>query len=101
MFTNYFAAPYKTSKYIHPFQQHIDFNQRRALGLEGGDDAKITLTTVQDFVAVVVKAVEYEGEWPVVGGIKGDELSLGDLYALGGRVRSESAIVLDGGILIS
>lgn len=100
MFTNYFAAPYKTSKHIHPFQQHIDFNQRRALGLEGGDEAKITLTTVQDFVAVVVKAVEYEGEWPVVGGIKGDELTFGELYALGGRVRSESMMVLGDAISI-
>jgi hypothetical protein len=65
----------------------IDFNKRRALTLNGGNDDRITLTTVQDLANVVALAVEYEGEWPVVGGIKGTEISIGELLALGEKVR--------------
>jgi hypothetical protein len=65
----------------------IDFNKRRALTLDGGDDDRITLTTVQDLANVVALAVEYEGEWPVVGGIKGTEISIGELLTLGEKVR--------------
>jgi hypothetical protein len=65
----------------------IDFNKRRALTLDGGDDDRITLTTVQDLANVVALAVEYEGEWPVVGGMKGTEISIGELLALGEKVR--------------
>jgi hypothetical protein len=47
----------------------------------------ITLTTVQDFAAVVARAIEYEGEWPVVSGIRGTTLSVGELVALGEKMR--------------
>ena len=55
--------------------------------LDGGDDDCITLTTVQDLAKVVGRAVEYEGEWPVVGGIKGTDLSIGKIIALGEEIR--------------
>ena len=87
MFTNYFAYPYESAKHFRPFETQIDFNKRRALTLDGGDDDHITLTTVQDLANVVARAVEYEGEWPVVGGIRGTELSIGQLIALGEKVR--------------
>ncbi len=64
-----------------------DFNNRRALAIEGDDDARMVATTVQDLVNVVVRAVEYDGEWPVVGGIKGSEFSVGELIALGEKIR--------------
>jgi hypothetical protein len=47
----------------------------------------ITLTTVQDFAAVVARAIEYEGEWPVVSGIRGTTVSVGELVALGEKLR--------------
>jgi hypothetical protein len=65
----------------------IDFNKRRALTLDGGGDDRITLTTVQDLANVVARAVECEGEWPVVGGIKGTEISIRELLAPGEKVR--------------
>jgi hypothetical protein len=49
----------------------------------------ITLTTVQDFAAVVARAIEYEGEWPVVSGIRGTTLSVGELVALGEKLRGK------------
>jgi len=87
LFTNYFAYPYESAKHFRPFETQIDFNNRRALTLDGGDDDRITLTTAQDLANVVARAVEYKGEWPVVGGIKGTELSIGQLIALGEKVR--------------
>ncbi|KAH8887614.1 NAD(P)-binding protein [Thozetella sp. PMI_491] len=92
MFVNYFASPYKTSKHIHPFQNQYDFNNRRAILLEGSDDARISLITVDDFCHFVSRAVEYEGEWPVVGGIRGDELTVGQLITLGEKIRGPFVI---------
>ena len=65
----------------------LDFNKRRALVLEGGDDDSIVLTTVQDLANVVARAIDFEGEWPVTGGIRGAEISVGQLLALGEKIR--------------
>lgn len=65
----------------------IDFNSRRALIVEGSEDARITLTTVQDLANIVVRAIEYDGEWPVHGGVSGNELTIMQLIQLGERVR--------------
>jgi hypothetical protein len=90
MFVNYFTYPYESAKHFHPFETQIDFNKRRALMLDGGDDNRITLTTAQDLANVVAKAVDYEGEWPIVGGVKGTELSIGQFIALGEKIRGMS-----------
>ena len=65
----------------------IDFNNRRALVLDGADDDRITLTTVQDLANVVARAIDFEGEWPVVSGIKGADMSIGQVIALGEKIR--------------
>ncbi|KAK4040021.1 hypothetical protein C8A01DRAFT_35988 [Parachaetomium inaequale] len=87
LFTNYLTRPYKSTKHVHPMETPIDFDQRRLLMVEGRDDARITLTTVTDIVNVVARAIDYEGEWPVVGGIRGDTLAIGEIVKLGERVR--------------
>jgi hypothetical protein len=87
MFMDYFVSPYKSSKHIHPFQTQIDFNNRRAIVLEGSENARISLISSQDFCAVVAAAIEYHGEWPVIGGIRGNELTIGELLAIGERIR--------------
>lgn len=87
MFTNYFVYPYESAKHFRSFETQVDFNKRRALTLDGGEDDRITLTTAQDLANVVARAIEYEGEWPVVGGIKGTEVSIGQLLAIGEKVR--------------
>jgi hypothetical protein len=65
----------------------FDFENRRAISLEEGDDDRMSFITVQDFTDVIVQAVEFEGEWPVIGGIRGTDISIGNLIALGERVR--------------
>lgn len=50
---------------------------------------RYTLTAVADLVIVVVKAVEYEGDWPRIGGINGNILSFAEEIAIGKRIRGE------------
>lgn len=51
------------------------------------DDTIITLTTVQDLANIVAKAVEYEGTWPVLGGVKGCDVSITELIRLAEEIR--------------
>lgn len=52
-------------------------------------DDRITLTTVQDLANIVVKAVEYEREWPLYGGIRGDNMTVRELIQIGESVRGK------------
>ncbi|OHF03033.1 NmrA-like family protein [Colletotrichum orchidophilum] len=87
LFINYMTYPYSSSKYVKLFETPINYYQRRALVVDGGEDAIITFTTAQDLAKVVALAVEYEGEWPVVGGIQGAQVTVGQLIALGEKIR--------------
>jgi hypothetical protein len=79
----------------------FDFTTRRALVLDGGDDDRITLTTVQDCANVVARAIDFEGEWPVVGGIRGGDLSIGQLIALGEKIRGACTSSINVGFVLT
>jgi hypothetical protein len=64
----------------------IDFENRRAIVVEG-HDAVMTFTTVQDLAAVVVRAVKYDGEWPMIGGISGNRVPVSRILEIGEKVR--------------
>ncbi|KAK6353702.1 hypothetical protein TWF696_005663 [Orbilia brochopaga] len=93
MFVNYYTAPHKTSNHVHPFQSQIDFDNCRAIVLKGGENCRMSLITVRDFCNIVARAIDYEGLWPVVGGIKGDELTVRQLIAIGEKVRGRSFVI--------
>ena len=65
----------------------INMHSRRFLVLAGGDDSRVNFTTVQDLARVVAAAVDYTGEWPVTGGVRGTEISIKGLIALGEKIR--------------
>lgn len=88
LFTNYLTYPFSSSKHVTQLETPLDFNRCRALVVDGGEDVSLSCTTAQDLARVVALAVEYEGEWPHVGGIKGSEITMGELIALGERIRS-------------
>ena len=90
LFTNYLAQPHRTTNHLDTIETPFDFDNRRMIVCDGGDDQKVTMTTVTDFANVVAMAVEYSGDWPVVGGIKGSDLSLKDLVTLGEQLRGMS-----------
>lgn len=50
-------------------------------------DTVMTWTTVQDVAAIVARAVEYESEWPVVGGISGNTLPMSEVLKIGEKIR--------------
>ncbi|KAJ5908180.1 hypothetical protein N7495_000862 [Penicillium taxi] len=84
---NYLTRPYKSSKHVHQLDIHWDLEKRRVLMMEEGDNDRITLTTVQDIANVVTRAIDYEGKWPTVGGMKGTDMTMRELLALAEEVR--------------
>ncbi|KAK3312309.1 hypothetical protein B0H66DRAFT_396595 [Apodospora peruviana] len=88
MFLDYFANPYKTSKYLTQLEMNIDFQNRRAIVLDGLDYTMV-YTALKDLTDVVVRAIEYEGEWPVTGGIRGNLVSASEILAIGEKVRGK------------
>ena len=86
LFLNYFTHPHKSAEHVHSFETQFDFEKRRAI-VPDRDDTIITLTTVQDLAKVVAKAVEYDSSWPVVGGVKGCDISIAELIHLGEEIR--------------
>jgi hypothetical protein len=68
--------------------QDPDRLQQQAHDRPGGsENAQISLISSQDFCAVVAATIEYQEEWPVEGGIRGDELEVRELLAIGERIR--------------
>ncbi|KPM43139.1 hypothetical protein AK830_g3424 [Neonectria ditissima] len=87
LFLDYLASPYQTAKHVAPLDSIFDFQNLRAIVVEGHEDAIMTLTTVADIASVVALAVEYEGQWPRVGGIRGNRLTFEEILDIGERVR--------------
>ncbi|KAF2811743.1 NAD(P)-binding protein [Mytilinidion resinicola] len=92
MFLDYLAFPYKTAKHLTPLNTMIDFENRRAVVVEG-HDAIMTFTTVQDLAAVVARAVDYDGKWPVIGGISGNRIPVSRILEIGERVRGHPFVI--------
>lgn len=49
----------------------------------------MTLTTAADVAAVVARAVNYEGEWPEIGGIRGNRVTFSQVIEIGEKTRGE------------
>jgi hypothetical protein len=63
-----------------------DYSNRRALTIEG-QESLFTFTTINDLANIVVRAIEYDGEWPVIGGVNGNTVSDSKIIEIGTRVR--------------
>jgi nucleoside-diphosphate-sugar epimerase len=86
---DYLCHPYKTAKYITTTVVNIDFVKRHAIVVEGTLDDEITYTSVEDIANIVTRAIDFEGEWPVVGGISGDRISIRQLLKVGEELRGQ------------
>jgi hypothetical protein len=87
LFTDYFAIPYMSTKHLTALETQWDFEKRRAILRQDSDEDYLTLTTVADLANVVASAVDYEGEWPIVGGIRGSRMSTKEFISLGEEIR--------------
>jgi hypothetical protein len=90
LFINYLTTPFKSAAHLHQTELPFDFNNRRAIVPENYDQIYVTLTKVQDLAQVVARAISFEGKWPVVGGVKGTDISLGQIISVGEKVRGMS-----------
>ncbi|EEU36003.1 uncharacterized protein NECHADRAFT_49787 [Fusarium vanettenii 77-13-4] len=88
-FMDYLCHPYKASKYITTLPINIDLAKKHAIVVEGSLDDEMTYTSVGDIAHVVARAVDYEGEWPVIGGIQGDKITIGEVLKIGEKIRGE------------
>lgn len=84
---DYLASPHRTAKYVIPLDTFIDFQNRRAIVVEGHEDAIFTVTSVHDIAEVIARAVDLDDEWPVFGGIRGNRVTVSQIIEVGERIR--------------
>ena len=87
LFLDYLAFPHRTAKHVAPLQTVFDFHNCRAIVVDGHEDAAITFTSASDLAGVVARAVDYDGEWPSIGGMRGNRSTFAELLEIGARVR--------------
>ncbi|KAJ4014180.1 hypothetical protein NW766_006432 [Fusarium irregulare] len=86
-FMDYLCHPHKTSKYLTTTTANFDFENKTALVVEGTLDDEIVYTSAEDVANTVTLAVDYEGEWPTIGGITGDKVTIRQLLDIGEKLR--------------
>ncbi|KXJ85765.1 hypothetical protein Micbo1qcDRAFT_221592 [Microdochium bolleyi] len=100
----YLAAPHKTTAHLDPLMTVFDFAGCRAMVVEGHEadvDAMLTLTSVTDLAKAVLAMIdlpdrddEKEGvEWPRIGGICGNRLTVLQILELFERVRGQTVAI--------
>ncbi|KAL7907528.1 hypothetical protein GGI35DRAFT_456437 [Trichoderma velutinum] len=87
LFLDYLASPYKTSKHIEPIDFIFDFENCRAVIIDGHEDTTITLTSAADTAAMIAKAVDYDKEWPEISGIQGNRATFSQIIKIGEKLR--------------
>ncbi|OTA62100.1 NAD(P)-binding protein [Hypoxylon sp. EC38] len=92
LFLDYLAYPYKTAKHVEPLQTVFDFQNKRAIVVDGHEDAVMTLTTVGDLAAVVARAIDYEGTWPRNGGIRGNRVTFSQILEIAQNIRGDFTV---------
>jgi hypothetical protein len=86
LFVDYFGPPGTTT--LQSTQElWIDFVKRRAITIEGKEGV-FTLTTINDLANVVVRAIDFAGEWPVIGGVHGTTISSSKILEIGAKIHS-------------
>ncbi|EDU47124.1 NmrA-like family protein [Pyrenophora tritici-repentis] len=87
IFMDYFAHPYPLEKDLITWPFFLDFQNRKAMILDDGDQP-IVLTAIQDDAQILAKALDdTERPWPRIGGIRGCRTSINEMVALGKKIR--------------
>lgn len=86
IFLDYFAHPYPLSPGLITWPFFIDFDSRRAIILDEGDQP-LVLTAISDDSEILARALDDERPWPTVGGIRGCKTTMNKLLALGKEIR--------------
>lgn len=94
LFTDFFTLPYGPPTHASLSPLYFDFQSRRAI-LVGDGNYTITLTTIGDLAAVVAEAVDFSGEWPRIGGIRGSQITVAELLRIGEELRGINSSCLN------
>jgi hypothetical protein len=86
---DYLGHPHKTSKYLTTTTANFDFENKTALVVEGTLDDEIVYTSAEDVANTVTLAVDYGSEWPTIGGIAGDKVTIRQLLDIGQKLRGK------------
>ncbi|KAF1940975.1 NAD(P)-binding protein [Clathrospora elynae] len=86
IFLDYWAHPYPLSPGLITWPFFIDFQNRRAMILDEGNQP-IVLTAVADDAAILALALADPRPWPRVGGIRGCRTTINELVSIGRKVR--------------
>ncbi|KAI0890461.1 NAD(P)-binding protein [Annulohypoxylon maeteangense] len=82
-FMNYLSHPQGGTKHVSTLPFLFLFEKQQASAIEGALDDAVSWITVQDIAGVVARAVEYEGEWPAIGGMVGTRVTVAEMLKLG------------------
>ncbi|KAJ4289322.1 hypothetical protein N0V88_007073 [Collariella sp. IMI 366227] len=88
-FLNYLSGSIASAKHVQSASLLLIEHEHARGRIAGTPDSRTTYTAIHDFVNIIVKAVDYEGEWPRVGGINGHTLSAQEEVEVGERVRGK------------
>lgn len=75
IFLEDFGYPRQTAKHVPCMGTVVQLDSLRIVAVRGREHVPLVATSVSDVAAVVRRAIEYQGEWPEVGGIQGNRLS--------------------------
>lgn len=86
IFMEYFAHPYPSSPQLITWPYFIDFENRRAMILDKGDQP-LVITAIADISSVLELALSDPNPWPAVGGMRGIRTTINELIELGKKIR--------------
>lgn len=72
---------------MEPLQSVFDFQHKRGIVVDGHEEAIMTLTTAADVAKIVARAVDYNGMWPISGGIRGNRVTFSEVFRIGQKIR--------------
>ncbi|AEO58261.1 hypothetical protein MYCTH_2305464 [Thermothelomyces thermophilus ATCC 42464] len=86
-FMNYHGGGRQTAKFVETRRSILPTNHDEGwIRVVGDLTSRVSYTAVHDIANIVVKAIDYEGEWPEIGGINGDTLSRAEEVAIGEKL---------------
>lgn len=86
---DYLAGTQIPVKHVQPVGVLLVDHEERRARVAGSLSNRVTYTALGDFVNIVAKAIDYEGEWPRIGGINGNTISTDDEIAIGEKIRGK------------
>lgn len=90
MYLDSLGYPHATTRHVRAAAVYFNFETMHATGIEGtAAEDSVSYTAISDVANIVARVIEFEGEWPAIGGIRGNQASFSDVLELGPRIRGK------------